>query len=181
MTVMLNPSLLQPDLVLGGSILQLGPDLLHRHNLKGLILDVDDTLVPLRQAETQPELLDWMGQIKSVVPVWLVSNNVNTHRINRIASFLDVPYLSGARKPSRRKLRRAVEAMELPVNQVAMVGDRLCTDILAGNRIGMFTILVDPIPAALEQVADRGPLRFLELAVSKSLGVNLLPAPLDDR
>lgn len=177
---MFKPSLLQPDLVLGESVLKLAPDLLHRHNLKGLVLDVDDTLVPLRQAETRPEITEWMAQIKSVAEVWLVSNNVNTYRINRIASLLDVPYLSGARKPSRRKLRQAVEAMGLPVEQVAMVGDRLFTDVLAGNRVGMFTILVNPIPAALEHPSSQGPLRFLEMTISKSLGVNLLHSHSDD-
>jgi hypothetical protein len=171
---MLNPSLLQPDLVLGGNVLKLAPATLHRHNLKGLVLDVDDTLVPLRQAETCPELVEWIEPIKSVAAVWLVSNNVNSYRINRIASLLDVPYLSSARKPSRRKLQQAVDAMGLPVEQVAMVGDRLFTDVLAGNRIGMFTILVDPIPRALETTSSRGPLRFLEITISKSLGVNLL-------
>jgi len=169
-----NPSLLQPDLVLGGNVLQLNPDILRRHNLGGLVLDVDDTLVPLRRSETLPELLEWMQPIKSVATVWLVSNNVNTARIQRIASFFDVPYLSSARKPSRRKLKQAVQAMNLPVQQVAMVGDRLFTDVLAGNRVGMFTILVDPIPAVLDHPAHRGPLRTLEIAISKSLGVNLL-------
>lgn len=171
---MLNPSLLQPDLVLGGNILELDPALLCHYNLEGLVLDVDDTLVPLRQAETRPELLEWMTGIKSVATVWLVSNNVNSYRINRIASFLDVPYLSGARKPSRRKLRKAVDAMGLPVERVGMVGDRLFTDVLAGNRVGMFTILVDPISPTFAQPASQGPLRFLEMTISKSLGVNLL-------
>ena len=170
---MLNPSLLQPDLVLGGNVLCLGPRTLQHHNLKGIVLDVDDTLVPLRQAETSPELADWMQQIKSTATVWLVSNNVNASRINRIASSFDVPCLYGARKPSRRKLKQAVEAMDLPVHQIAMVGDRLFTDVLAGNRVGMFTILVDPIPAILGQYPKSGPLRTLEMNISKSLGVNL--------
>ncbi len=141
---------------------------------------LDDTLVPLRQAETRPDLLEWIEPLKAMAAVWLVSNNVNSYRINRIASFLDVPYLSSARKPSRRKLRQAVNAMDLPVEQVAMVGDRLFTDVLAGNRVGMFTILVDPMPSTLEPNASQGPLRFLETAISKSLGVNLLGQTSDE-
>jgi predicted HAD superfamily phosphohydrolase YqeG len=35
--------------------------------------------------------------------------------------------------------------MDLPYEQVAMVGDRLFTDVLAGNRLGLFTILVEPL------------------------------------
>jgi HAD superfamily phosphatase (TIGR01668 family) len=172
-------TLLQPDLILGGSILTLSPELLLRHHLKGLILDVDDTLVPLRQAETDPELTAWMDGIKQVAQVWLVSNNVNAYRINRIASGFDVPYMTGAGKPSRRKLRQALTAMQLPVEQVAMVGDRLFTDVLAGNRIGMVTILVEPMVTD-GQAQNHSPLRSLETLISQYLGVTLSQPGLEE-
>jgi uncharacterized protein len=164
--------LLQPDLVLDGSVLSLSPDLLAHHGIKGVILDVDDTLVPLRQAETNPDLARWMEQIKAVASVWLVSNNINAPRINRIASLLDVPYMTSAGKPSGRKLKLALEAMDLPMHQVAMVGDRLFTDVLAGNRVGLFTILVNPMPGT-NQVANTSPLRTIEVLISQYLGVTL--------
>ncbi|WOD41834.1 YqeG family HAD IIIA-type phosphatase [Nodosilinea sp. E11] len=162
--------LLQPNLVLDGNVLAISPDLLAKHNIKGLILDVDDTLVPLRQAETNPDLARWMQQMKAVSSVWLVSNNINAHRINRIASLLEVPYLTSAGKPSGRKLRLAMAAMNLPVDQVAMVGDRLFTDVLAGNRMGLFTILVEPMPG-LNQIARTSPVRAFEVMISQYLGV----------
>jgi uncharacterized protein len=162
--------LLQPDLILDGSILTMSPALLAQHNLKGLILDVDDTLVPIRQAETNPDLARWMAQIKAVASVWLVSNNINAHRISRIAHLLDVPYLTSAGKPSGRKLKLALAAMDLPVEQVAMVGDRLFTDIIAGNRVGLFTILVDPMPG-VNQVVRTSPVRTLEVMISQYFGV----------
>lgn len=165
-------TLLQPDLVLGGSILDLSPDLLRRYNLKGLILDVDDTLVPLRQVDTTPDLLIWMNQVKQMGQIWLVSNNVNSHRIRRIADFFDVPYLTSAAKPSRRKLQQALESMALSPQQVAMVGDRLFTDVLAGNRLGLFTILVEPIPAQ-DHSSSASLLRLLEATISQALGVTL--------
>jgi HAD superfamily phosphatase (TIGR01668 family) len=172
-------TLLQPDLVLGGSILSLSPELLCRYQLKGLILDVDDTLVPLRQAETNPELAAWMSSIKGVAKVWLVSNNVNAYRISRIAAGFDVPYITGAGKPSRRKLKQALAAMQLPVDQVAMVGDRLFTDVLAGNRIGMVTILVEPM-LVTGQTQNRSLLRSLETRVSQLFGVTLSQPELDE-
>lgn len=138
-------SLLQPDLYLNDSILQLTPTLLDKYRLKGLVLDVDDTIISAKAVDASPELLAWLVEIKNRVPVWLVSNNIKRSRIERIAMSLDLPYIYGARKPSRRKLRKAVSAMDLPYEQVAMVGDRLFTDVLAGNRLGVFTILVEPV------------------------------------
>ncbi len=166
--------LLQPDLVLGDSVLGLSQDILQHHNLKGLVLDVDETLVPMNSAHASEELRQWIQEIQPQVSLWLVSNNLSQVRISRIAKSLNLPYILGARKPSRRKLRQAVQAMEIPVEQVAMVGDRLFTDVLAGNRLGMFTVLVEPMvdPA---KVARRHPVRTIEVWISQVLGASLTP------
>lgn len=167
-------NLLQPDLVLPGSVLTLTPDLLQQNRLKGLVLDVDETLVPIRMAEVSEELLPWVATVRQVAALWLVSNNISEARIQRIAKTLDVPYISGAAKPSRRKLRRAVEGMSLPPEQVGMVGDRLFTDVLAGNRLGMFTVLVQPMVNP-DEALRRSPLHSFEVWVSQALGASLAP------
>ena len=164
--------LLQPDLVLGNSVLMLTPDLLRQHHLQGLVLDVDETLVPMKTDIASEELQTWIAQLKPHFRIWLVSNNVSQTRIGRIAKTLDVPYFAGALKPSRRKLSQAADAMNIPVERIAMVGDRLMTDVLAGNRLGMFTILVDPIVDPTVAVR-RHPIRNIEVLISKILGVSL--------
>lgn len=163
---------LQPDLVLDGSVFQLTPDLIEKHNLQGLVLDVDETLVPFSQAQATAELQQWIEQLKPLVSLWLVSNNMNSYRIRRIAEVLEVPYITGAGKPSRRKLRKATEAMNLPTERIAMVGDRLFTDVLAGNRLGMFTVLVEPMMNPAQEIRKH-PLRTFEVWISQLLGVSL--------
>lgn len=167
--------LLQPDLILENSILGLTPDLIQQHHLRGLVLDVDETLVPITTAQASAELLPWVEQVRQVSDIWLVSNNISEPRIKRIAKALDTPYLVGAGKPSRRKLRRAVEAMNLRPEQVGMVGDRLFTDVLAGNRLGMFTILVQPMVDPASEVARRYPVHAIEVWLSQALGATLTP------
>lgn len=164
--------LLQPNLVLKASILKLTPDILQQNQLKGLVLDVDETLVPMRVAEVSEELLPWVAEVSQVASLWLVSNNISEPRIKRIANTLNLPYIAGAAKPSRRKLRKAVEAMQLPAEQVGMVGDRLFTDVLAGNRLGMFTILVEPM-VHLDETVSRSPLHTFEVWLSQCLGASL--------
>jgi hypothetical protein len=163
---------LQPDLVLGGNILKLTPEIVQKHQLKGLILDVDETLVPIRSVEASDALLLWVEEMRQVASLWLVSNNISETRIGRIAKAVNLPYLLAASKPSRRKLKQAIEAMNLPVEKVAMVGDRLFTDVLAGNRLGMFTILVEPMVDPTMAVRSY-PVRNLEVLISQALGVSL--------
>jgi uncharacterized protein len=169
---MFSPKLLQPDLVLHNTILALTPELLIQHELKGLILDVDETLVPFRAAQASAELLPWVKEIRQSATLWLVSNNISDARIRRIAKSLDLPYIAGAGKPSRRKVRQAADAMELPFEQIGMVGDRLLTDVLAGNRLGLFTILVEPMIDPNEAVR-RSSLHGLEVWLSQLLGASL--------
>jgi len=163
---------LQPDLVLGKPVLGITPQLIKQHGLQGLILDVDETLVPIKEAETTPEVREWFATLKAEIPIWLVSNNINATRIKRIAESLSAPYITGARKPSRRQLRKAAEAMQLPFEQVAMVGDRLFTDVLAGNRLGMFTILVEPMVYPMGK-PGKYLVRSTEVWVSQLLGVSM--------
>ncbi len=166
-------SLLQPNLILGTTIFDLTPQILQKYNINGLILDVDETLVPFKQRETSEELQRWIRQIRQTTPIWLVSNNISHNRISKIAKSVDLPFISAAQKPSRRRLREAAKAMELPAERIAMVGDRLFTDILAGNRLGMFTILVEPMIDPLIAVRSH-PIRDFEIWLSESIGVSLI-------
>ncbi|OCQ99382.1 hydrolase [Nostoc sp. MBR 210] len=167
-------NLLQPDLILHGSVLQLTQEVIQQYGLKGLVLDVDETLVPFTVGTPSPELRQWVEEIRVNVDLWLVSNNLSEARIGSIARALNLPYYLGAAKPSRRKIRAALQAMDLPAHQVGMVGDRLFTDVLAGNRLGMFTILVEPIihpDAALRS----HPVRNFEVWISEILGASITP------
>ncbi len=165
-------SLLQPDLILGSNILQLTPNTLKHYQLRGLILDIDDTIISVKTSIAQPEILEWIAEIRQVAQLWLVTNNPHRRRIESIANSLDLPYFLSAAKPSRKKLRQAVNDMDLPYQEVAMVGDRIFTDVLAGNRLGIFTILVEPI-ASQKSTSGFHLLRQAEFSLAQLMGVSL--------
>jgi uncharacterized protein len=163
---------LQPDRVLGGSVLEITPTFLQDRQIEGLILDVDDTIVPIRSDIITPELAEWVSTIGEVAKICLVTNNPHGERIGRIADRLSLPYFFKAGKPLRRKMMQAVAIIDLPLDRIAMVGDRVFTDVLAGNRMGMFTILIEPIAAA-DSSASFHLLRQTEFTIARALGVSL--------
>ncbi len=81
--------LLQPDLILEGSVLNLTPEILQRYGLKGMVLDVDETLVPMKVASASAQLQQWVKEIRQVATLYLVSNNLNQTRISGIARSLN--------------------------------------------------------------------------------------------
>ncbi len=166
-------SLLEPKCILPGSILLLTPDLIQQQGLKGLVLDVDDTLISTRSATIPRAVRIWVTEVRQVTSLSLVSNNLSHKRIARIARILDLPYIFGARKPSRRRVRQAVDQMQLTLPEVGMVGDRLFTDVLVGNRLGMFTILVEPMADGNSPQSRKSCLRTVEIRLSRLLGANV--------
>jgi len=90
---MTRAKILQPDLILGDTILGLSLEILSQHQIKGLILDVDDTLVPLQETTVSEDLQRWVDSLRLYLPIWLVSNNLSENRICAIADNLQLPYL----------------------------------------------------------------------------------------
>ncbi len=163
--------LLQPQVVVGDTILALPITVLQARGITALMLDIDDTLVPLRDREVPVAVTAWVAAQRPHFQMWLVSNNWNQQRISRIATHLDLPYINRAGKPSRRALKVAIANMQVPREQVAMVGDRLWTDVLAANRLGVVSILVDPLS---------GSGGSLERRLSRLWGVNLQKTSADN-
>ncbi len=117
---------------------------LRTRGIRGIILDLDNTIVPWGAREASPELVRWIsGAHAAGFRLCIVSNNVGG-RVTRIAAMLGLPVVTGALKPRRKALRRALSVMGTTPEETALVGDQLLTDILGGNRLGVHTILVRP-------------------------------------
>lgn len=148
--------LLEPDIIVAGTVLNLKPETLLARGIQGIIFDVDNTLVPIQEKMAAPEIEAWLQPMRKHFQVWLVSNNLDIGRIRKIAQQIDIGYISRAAKPSRRALRQVIEHMSLPPERVAIVGDRLLTDVLAGNRLGLLTVLVEPLVPIQRDPLDEG-------------------------
>jgi uncharacterized protein len=114
--------------------------------VKGFIFDLDNTIMAPHTGQLEGLIENWLSEVhsrgfRSVV----VSNNHRDDYIQEAAKTLGFPAFSNAGKPRRRFLRQALDILELNPQEVVVVGDRPLTDILGGQRLGAYTILVDPL------------------------------------
>ena len=162
--------LLRPDWLLDTTLAELPLQQLLERPIRALVLDVDRTLLPRRRADLPEPARRWLLAAREQLPIHLLSNNPSRQRIGAVARELDLPFTTAAGKPRRSALRRV--QLNLPAGQVALVGDRLFTDVIAGNRLGLFTVLVRPIdPEGRPCRQDR--LQRLELRLARWVGTAL--------
>ncbi len=110
-----------------------------------VIVDVDNTIMARGARAPDNELRDWVAGIKdSGIKLLAVSNNW-TDRVKQIAVHLDVPLLAPAAKPLGPAFKNAIAKMSVEAQETVIIGDQLFTDILGGNRAGLWTVLVAPI------------------------------------
>ncbi len=114
-------------------------------DIKALILDVDGTLISGKDPVISSEVKNWIDNSKKYFYIYLFSNNPSKKRIKLIANQLDLKFTYSGGKPSKRKLKKILDKIPYSSNKIAIIGDRVFTDILVGNRLKMYTILVDSV------------------------------------
>lgn len=129
-------------------IFHISPDSLKEKGIKGIMTDLDNTLVEWDRPEATPEIIEWIRSMEQAgLQVTILSNNKEL-RVKAFCDPIGAPFICAARKPLRKSFTRALSMMGLKKEEVVMVGDQLMTDILGGNRFGVHTILVVPVASS---------------------------------
>ena len=127
------------------SIFEVTPEQLKAKGVKGIITDLDNTLVEWDRPNATPRLIKWFEEMKkNDILVTIVSNN-NEARVKAFSDPLQVPFIFQARKPMTKAFHKALVQMGIKKEQAVVIGDQLLTDVLGGNRSGFHTILVVPV------------------------------------
>ena len=135
---------LYPKLYLN-SVKEITLQILEENNIKGIILDVDNTLIDFNK-KMPDGIKEWAENLKqNNIKLYIVSNSNHKEKVKNTAKTLDVPYTYFAKKPLKGGLNKAKRALELPSEQIAVAGDQIFTDVIGANRAKMFSILVKPI------------------------------------
>ncbi len=121
------------------------PEFLLEKGIRGLLIDIDNTLAPYEQEYPDENIIAWLNALKKngITPA-LISNN-DVSRVERFTKDLDILAYPNSKKPSTKTIRIAMKAMGTDRANTAGLGDQLLTDTLAVHRMDMMSIIVPPI------------------------------------
>lgn len=121
------------------------PDILAKLGVRGLILDLDNTLTTHDNPVPGEGVLEWLDLMKKHgIRLMIVSNN-HPPRVKPFADMLGLPFVSEGKKPLTKGFKEARKRMKLPMNTLAAVGDQIYTDVLGAWLFGIKMFYVDPI------------------------------------
>ena len=115
---------------------------LQKEGINCLLIDVDGTLINRKSSMIPKAVKDWIFESKKFFSLYLISNNPSEKRISKIAKDLDIRYKFNALKPRKKVTLDVINELKCESENIAIIGDRILTDIVVGNRCNIKTILV---------------------------------------
>ncbi|MFH7241508.1 MAG: YqeG family HAD IIIA-type phosphatase [Spirulina sp.] len=118
-----------------------------RMGIRGIILDLDNTIVSEDDRYLSPEAEVWIqSALQNGMALFILSNGKRRYRVDYWADRLKVPALSPARKPFPTGFRRALKVMGCRPHQTVVIGDSLHTDVIGAWLAGCTAIQVASLP-----------------------------------
>lgn len=117
---------------------------LHRNGIRGLIFDIDNTLVP-HGADADEGIERLFNELKREgFKTCLLSNN-KLERVKRFNQNIRSLYIYKAGKPDKANYIKAMRMMGTSKENTLFIGDQLFTDIWGAKKAGIANILLNPI------------------------------------
>lgn len=127
------------------SVKDISIEFLQQNNLKGLILDVDNTLIDYYR-KMPDGIVEWVDKLKKEnIQLYILSNTNKKDKVENVSNKLNIKYINFAKKPFKSGFLKVKQKMNLENKNIGVVGDQIMTDIIGANRCKMFSILVKPI------------------------------------
>ena len=133
-----------PD-IYAQSIYTINYNKLLEKGIKCLLFDLDNTCVPYIEKKPTKELKNHFDMLKDMGFKVIIFSNSPKKRLEPFKKYLNVDCCAKAGKPKKKKYLQTLELYRLDLSNVAIIGDQLLTDIYGGNKVGITTILVNPI------------------------------------
>lgn len=125
-------------------IFSINYDKLKEKGITCLVFDLDNTLGLIDNKKCPRKTKKLLKDLKKDFLILICSNNTGK-RLKPYLKDLGIGGVAWSMKPSTRGLRKIKHNYHLKKKEMCMIGDQIVTDVLAGNRFKIMTILVDPL------------------------------------
>ena len=113
--------------------------------IKCILFDLDNTLVPVTDRKPTKKLKELFDDLKDKGFKLIIFSNSHKKRLKPFKEELNVDCCASAKKPCKEKFLLVLREYHYNVTEVAIIGDQILTDIVGGNRVGILTVLTNPI------------------------------------
>lgn len=121
------------------------PESLHQRDIRLLMLDFDNTIVPYTTDTPTQNMEKWLQEMKqSDIQLCIVSNS-KKDRVKRFCASYGLDCITHAKKPFSKGICECLQRYDVPPQNAALVGDQIYTDTLGANCQGVTSILVSAI------------------------------------
>ena len=133
-----------PD-ILAESIYDIDFFSLKEKGIKGIILDIDNTLVPHTAPTPDGRALELISNLKDMGFSLAIISNGKPDRVKKFTEGFDIPVIWGHIKPKKSGYVLALSSLNVKPNECAAIGDQIFTDVLGANRMGILSVYTTPI------------------------------------
>ena len=126
------------------SIFDVNYEYLKKKKIKVIIFDLDNTIITVSEEVPNDKVKDLFKKLSKDFKIFIASNN-KKERVRRIGKHMDVHSFYSVVKPTKKLRKLLLKKYDVKMDEVAIIGDQVVTDIFMGNRLNMYTILVDPL------------------------------------
>ena len=138
------PFPLLPKLITG-ELTDLTPEILKAYNIRLLMMDFDNTIVPYTTNVPTEKMAAWLRDMNTSDIQLCVVSNSKRDRVKIFCRHYGIPCITHSKKPFSKGIRECLERFGIPASQAALVGDQIYTDTLGANCAGVRSILVKAI------------------------------------
>lgn len=154
------------------SIYTINYEKLKERGIKCLLFDLDNTIAPVGVKKPSNKVKELFNELKKMGFKIIIFSNSHLKRLEPFKEELEVEIHPNSMKPLKRNFKKIIDKNEYLDSEVAIIGDQLLTDIKGGNKVGITTILVNPI--GLKDFFLTKINRFYEKIIINKLGKKLI-------
>ena len=138
------PFPLLPKLITG-ELTDLSPEILKAHNIRLLMMDFDNTIVPYTTDVPTEKMAAWLRSMNASDIRLCVVSNSKRNRVKVFCAAYGIDCITHAKKPFTKGINECLAKYGIPAEEAALVGDQIYTDTFGANNAGCMPILVRAI------------------------------------